>query len=127
MILERFKFTKEHEWVAIEGNIAIVGITDFAQGSLGDITFVKLPEPGKKLKQFQECSTIESIKAVSDIYSPLSGTVLEVNKTLEQKPELINKSCYEEGWLFKLIEFDVSELDNLMTFEQYKNYLETLK
>lgn len=127
MIPENLKFTKEHEWVRIEGNIAVVGITDYAQSSLGDITFVKLPKQGEKIKQFQEVGCIESIKAVSSIYSPLSGIVVQINTELEQKPELVNQSCYSDGWLFKISDFDTSELNSLMGAEEYRQYLETLK
>lgn len=127
MIPENLKFTKEHEWVKIEGNTAVVGITEYAQSSLGDITYVKLPLPGERIKQFQEIGVIESIKAVSSIYSPLSGTVVQVNTELEQKPELVNQSCYSDGWLFKISDFDISELNNLMSTQEYQQYLETIK
>lgn len=126
MIPEELKYTKEHEWVRIEGDRATVGISDYAQKTLGDITFVKLPEAGRKVKQFQEIACLESVKAVSSIYSPLSGQITEVNSALEKSPELLNKACYVEGWIYKLTGLDNSELKNLLSAAEYEEYLETL-
>jgi glycine cleavage system H protein len=101
-------YTKEHEWIKIEGNQATMGITDYAQGSLGDITYVELPREGQDVKQFGEVCTVESVKAASSVYAPVSGKIKKVNKTLQDKPELINKSPYEDGW-FAVIEISGEE------------------
>jgi glycine cleavage system H protein len=95
-------YTKDHEWVRIENDFAVVGITDFAQGELGDIVFVQLPEKGARIAQGQPLGTIEAVKAVADIYSPLSGEVIEVNSALGEKPELMNQHPYDGGWVVKL-------------------------
>lgn len=115
-------YTKEHEWVALEGNRARVGISDYAQEQLGDITFVELPAKGTRCQQFKEMATVESVKAVSDIYAPMSGTVAETNEAVMEKPELANESPFEEGWLVVLEVSDESEKENLMTAEEYENY-----
>lgn len=119
-------YTKEHEWVKIENNQATIGITDYAQDSLGDITFIELPSSGKNIEQFKPFSVVESVKAASDVYAPLSGTVTEVNESLKNSPELINRSPYDEGWFIKIKIKDINEKDNLMTAEDYKKYLERL-
>jgi len=125
-IQESLLYTREHEWVKIEGEEAIIGITDYAQSSLGDVTFIELPEVGKELIQFKPFSVVESVKAASDVYAPLSGVVTEVNESLKDSPELINHSPYNEGWFVKIKVKDVNEKDNLMTAEDYKKYLEAL-
>ncbi len=117
-------YTKEHEWIKIEGNQGMIGITDYAQAALGDVTFVELPKVGDELRQFETFATIESVKAVSDVYAPMSGKVVKVNERLETNPELINQSPYEEGWLAVIEIADESEKDNLMTAEEYRKYLE---
>ncbi|HEX3020467.1 MAG TPA: glycine cleavage system protein GcvH [Chitinispirillaceae bacterium] len=119
------KYAKTHEWVKIENNEAIVGITDHAQDSLGDITFIELPSIGAKLKKSGECGVIESVKAASDLYSPISGTVVEVNEALETTPEDVNNDPYEKGWIFKLNNIDQSEMANLMDADEYEKFLET--
>lgn len=124
--MDSLLFTKEHEWVRITGESATVGITDFAQESLGDITFIDLPKPGQELAQFGLCATVESVKAASDIYSPLSGEVVKINEELVNKPELINKSPYNLGWLVEIKIKDLKEKDNLLDAEKYKGYLSTL-
>ena len=124
--MESLLFTKEHEWVRITGESATIGITDFAQESLGDITFIDLPKPGQELAQFGLCATVESVKAASDIYSPLSGEVLKINEELVNKPELINKSPYDSGWIVEVKIKDLKEKDNLLGAEKYKEYLSTL-
>jgi glycine cleavage system H protein len=121
------KYTKTHEWIKIQGEKAIVGITHHAQESLGDITFVELPALGKKVKKEESCCVIESVKAASDIYSPISGEILEVNNSLETSPEIINKDPYNEGWIFALRNFDSSELAGLMSALEYNTFLETEK
>lgn len=123
---EELLYTKEHEWVSIEGNVATVGITEYAQEALGDITFVQLPQMDQEVEQFEEFATVESVKAASDIFAPLTGKIIEVNVALEEHPGLINKSCYNKGWLAK-IEFSSSdEQSNLMNAEEYRNFLESI-
>ncbi len=117
-------YTKEHEWIKIEGNKGKVGITDYAQSALGDVTFVELPEVGQKVKQFEPFASVESVKSVSDVYAPMSGTVVEANERLEQSPELINQSPYEEGWIATIEIANLAERENLLTPEAYKRYLE---
>jgi len=119
-------YTKEHEWVRIKGNLATVGIADYAQGSLGDITFIELPKVGDKVEQFGEISTIESVKAVSDVYAPVSGKIVKINEELINSPEIINQSPYEKGW-FVVIEIkDEREKENLLTSQAYEEYLKGL-
>lgn len=125
MIPSDRKYSESHEWIKIEGDLAVVGITDHAQESLGDITFVELPALDKEVAMGGECCVVESVKAASDIFSPLSGIIAEVNLSLEAGPEKINSSPYEEGWIFKLKNFDTSELDSLMDSAAYKSFLET--
>ncbi len=124
VIKEDLLYTKEHEWVKIEGDIAIVGITDYAQEQLGDIVYVELPEVGKNVKQMEAVATIEAVKTAADVYSPLSGEVVEVNKELENKPELINQDPYGKGWIFKLKVLNPDEVNNLMKGEEYKKFVE---
>lgn len=120
-------FTKEHEWIKIDGSTGTIGITDYAQHALGDITFVDLPKKGKDLKQFQNLASIESVKAASDIYSPLAGSVTESNDALENEPSLINTSCYEKGWIAKIKITDLNEKKNLMDNTAYAKFLEGLQ
>jgi len=120
-------FTKEHEWVKIEGNRAKMGITDHAQHALGDITFIELPGKGKECRQFKQIATVESVKAASDVYAPLSGKVAEVNQAIAAKPELVNQSPYEQGW-FAVIELsDEKEKNNLLTGDAYRTYVKGLE
>jgi len=113
------RYTKEHEWVRVEDNMGTVGITDYAQDQLGDIVYVDLPAVGMQVKQLEKLGEIESVKAVSDLYSPVSGEVVEVNQGVNDKPELVNQSPYEEGWLVRVRLADPVELDNLLTAKQY--------
>ena len=113
------KYTEEHEWVRVEGDTARVGITDYAQSELGDIVFVELPEVGTELRQGSPFGTIEAVKTVSDLYAPVSGTVVEVNGELADSPELVNESPYEDGWMVKLKMSDTSELGGLMDADAY--------
>ncbi len=115
------RYTETHEWVKIEDDVAVVGITDYAQESLGDITFVELPEPGQVLDQDQECAVVESVKAASDIYAPISGTIAEVNDALEANPETVNEDPYGEGWLFKLSAFDMDQFNDLLDAADYES------
>ena len=115
-------YTKEHEWVKVDGNIATVGISDYAAHQLGDITFVELPAKGKAVKQFEVLCAIESVKAASDIYAPVSGTVLSVNDALNTRPELVNESPEEAAWMATMKMTDPSEVAKLMSREQYDEY-----
>lgn len=123
-IRKDLKYTREHEWVKLEGEFAKIGITDYAQGELGDIVFVELPEIGTKLEQMKPFGVIEAVKAVSDLFAPLSGEVIEMNKRLEIEPNLINKDPYGEGWFIKVKPENPSELDSLLSEEEYKKLLE---
>ena len=118
------RYTKEHEWVRMDDGVGTVGITDYAQDQLGDVVYVDLPSPGKQLSQLAVFGEIESVKAVSELYAPVSGEVVESNGDLADKPELINESPYDEGWLMKLRLGDESEIEKLMTAEQYSDFIE---
>ena len=113
------RYTKEHEWVKIEGNTAIIGITDFAQNELGDIVFVELPEVGDSVAVDQPFGSVESVKTVSELYAPLSGTVVAINEELSDSPELVNESPYENAWMIKVELSNPSEVDALLTVEAY--------
>ncbi|RKY41757.1 MAG: glycine cleavage system protein GcvH [Candidatus Makaraimicrobium thalassicum] len=123
MVPQELKYTKEHEWVRIEGGEAVFGITDHAQSELGDVTFVEFPDTGSEIKQFGSLATVESVKAASDIYAPLSGRILKVNEALRDKPEIINQSPYEEGWICRISVADAMEERNLMDASAYETYL----
>ncbi len=125
-IEDSFLYTKEHEWVSIEDNVATMGITDYAQNALGDVTYVELPEEEAEVEQFEQFVSVESVKAASDIFAPMSGRVVEVNRKLEDSPALINKDCFGKGWIAKIEVRDMDESTNLMTAEEYRNYLESL-
>ena len=116
---EDLKYSEEHEWLRIEGDDAVIGITHFAQDSLGDVVFVELPEVGADVKQFEKMGEIESVKAVSDLYSPVGGRVVEINESLADSPELVNDSPYEEGWMIKVEVSDSSEIERLMDASEY--------
>lgn len=118
-----YRYSKEHEWVGLDGDIAVVGITDHAQDQLGDVVFVEMPKPGTLVQQNEPLGTVESVKAVSDIYAPLSGEVVQVNETLEDAPEKLNEDPHGEGWLIRVKIADKSELDHLMTAEEYEAYV----
>ncbi len=119
-------FTKEHEWVKVKDGIGAVGISEHAAHELGDITFVELPKMGNNVKQFGLFGSIESVKAASDIYAPLSGKVIKVNDALDSAPEIVNESAEDAGWMGWIEISDAAELKNLMTKEQYEEYLKTL-
>ncbi|MDK9717423.1 MAG: glycine cleavage system protein GcvH [Trichlorobacter sp.] len=119
-------FTKEHEWVKVSGTSAVCGISDHAAHELGDITFVELPAVGKQVKQFEVLAAIESVKAASDIYAPVSGKVVKVNSELEDAPEKVNESAEEAAWMVELELADAGELAALMTKVQYDEYLKSL-
>ena len=115
-------FTGEHEWIRVEGDQATVGITDFAQGQLGDVVFVEVPEAGRAVTRGQEAAVVESVKAASDVYAPVSGTVAEGNQAVVDEPSLVNSDPEGEGWFFKVTLSDNHELSELMNAEQYKAY-----
>lgn len=121
---EELQYTEEHEWVLVEDEVVAIGITDFAQDSLGDIVFVELPEVGATVEAGKPFGVVESVKAVSDIYSPVTGEVVEVNDELPDAPETVNTSPYEDAWMIKVKLADVSELDELMTADQYKEFIQ---
>ncbi len=116
------KFTKEHEWIEAKGDEGKIGISDYAQDQLGDIVYIELPDKGKKLKRGDVLCTIESVKAASDIYSPVSGEITEINDDLDSKPELINEDAEGKGWIVEIKLSDSSELDDLMTEEEYRKF-----
>lgn len=118
------KYTKEHEWVKIDGNIATIGITDYAQGELGDIVFVELPDIGAGVKQMDSFGTIEAVKAVSDMYSPVTGKVVEINSALDDDPMVINQDPYGDGWMLKVELSDPSEIEQLLDASGYKGIIE---
>ncbi len=120
------KYSKEHEWVRVEGNTARIGITHFAQEALGDVVYVELPAMGDTFQTGESLGTAESVKAVSDIYTPLSGEVVDFNEDLEDSPELLNKDPYQKGWIVVLEMSDPDEMDNLMDAAEYEEFLKTL-
>ena len=119
MVPTDLRYTKDHEWVRVEGDEATVGITEYAAGQLGDIVFVELPEVGGQLTQFGTFGVVESVKAVSDLYAPVSGTVVEVNEALRDAPELLNSDPFGGGWIARVELADASELDALMDADAY--------
>ena len=120
-------YTKEHEWVRVDGDAATVGITDFAQGQLGDVVFVEVPEAGRVVAKGGEAAVVESVKAASDVYAPASGEVIAVNDSLGSAPAAINEEAEGKGWFFRLKLSAPGELDGLMSAEQYKEFLATLE
>lgn len=118
-----FRYTKEHEWVRVEGDAAVMGITDHAQNELGDIVYVDLPKPGSAVEKGKTLGSVESVKAVSDIYAPVSGEVIEVNETLATAPEKINEDPHGEAWLVKIRLSNPGEIQQLLTAEDYQKYL----
>ncbi len=125
-VVDHLLYTKEHEWVNIDGDEATIGISDYAQEALGDITFVELPNVGDEVEQFEEFASVESVKAASDIFSPMSGSIIAVNDNLNEEPGLINKSPYESGWLAKVKLSDIEGQSNLMTADEYGKFLESV-
>ena len=120
------KYTKEHEWIRVEGDMAEIGITDYAQDSLGDIVFLELPEKGTDVEREDSFGVVESVKAVSDLYAPLSGTIEDTNEPLADTPELINEHPYSDGWIIKMKMNDPSELDNLIDAKAYEDYIKEI-
>ncbi len=119
-------FTDEHEWIDVDGDTATVGITDYAQGQLGDIVFVELPQVGAEVAKGKDAAVVESVKAASDVYAPITGEVTEANGALEDDPALVNSSPEDEGWFFKLTIADKSELEGLMDAAAYKSFCDSL-
>jgi glycine cleavage system H protein len=121
---EDLKYTREHEWVSVEGNVATIGITDHAQSQLGDVVFVELPAVGDRVEKADAFGVVESTKAVSDVYAPVSGEITEVNDDLPDNPELLNEDPYGDGWMVKIALGDSTDLDDLMSADEYRAYLE---
>lgn len=119
------KYTKDHEWIRVEQDIAIVGVTDFAQGELGDVVFVEIETEGEDLEKGETFGTVEAVKTVSDLFMPVGGEVIEVNEALEDEPELVNKDPYGDGWMIKIKINDKSELDDLLSADDYKKMIES--
>lgn len=120
---ENLKYTKEHEWVSIEGDIATIGITEFAQSELGDIVFVEIETEGENLNQNEVFGTIEAVKTVSDLFMPITGEIIAINADLEDTPESVNESPYENGWMVKIKASDLSQIDDLMDASAYKTLI----
>ncbi|MFQ5958242.1 MAG: glycine cleavage system protein GcvH [Alphaproteobacteria bacterium] len=124
--MSELRYTKQHEWVRVDGDVAVVGISDYAQEQLGDIVFVELPEVGKSVKRSDEAAVVESVKAASEVYAPLSGEVIEVNAALADTPEKVNSDPTGDGWFMKIKPSDPSEIDNLMDEAAYRTFVEGL-
>ncbi|MBS3097164.1 glycine cleavage system protein GcvH [Candidatus Woesearchaeota archaeon] len=124
---KNLKYSKEHEWIKVEGDIAVVGITDFAQKQLTDIVFVELPEEGKHVTQGKAMAVVESVKSVSDVFAPVSGEVVDINSELVDAPEILNKEPYGKGWIVKVKIENKSELNNLLSTEGYEKFLRETK
>jgi glycine cleavage system H protein len=124
-IPKELKYTEEHEWVKIEDKIATVGITDFAQGELGDIVYLEIDTLDSEIASNEVFGTVEAVKTVSDLFMPLSGKVIEINSELEDRPELVNEDPYGEGWIIKIDISDISESSNLLSYEDYKNLVDS--
>ncbi|XP_015911092.1 glycine cleavage system H protein [Parasteatoda tepidariorum] len=125
-ILSNRKYSDKHEWIVANGNIGTVGVSHYAQDALGDVVYVQVPEVGQKIEKDEEAGVIESVKAVNEVYTPVGGTVTEVNDKLTDEPSLINTSCYENGWMFKIEISDPKEVDSLMDEEAYEKYLKSI-
>ena len=123
-IPENLKYTKDHEWVKVDGDVVTVGITDFAQGELGDIVFIEVETEGETLEQEEAFGTIEAVKTVSDLFMPVSGEVMEFNEALEANPEIVNQDAFGEGWIIKVKMSDPSQVDALLDHAQYKELIE---
>jgi len=122
-VLKDLLYTEEHEWIAVEEGVATIGITDYAQGELGDVVYVELPAVGTEVKQLESFGTIEAVKAVSDLFAPVSGAVVEINEILNDQPGLVNKDPYVDGWMIKVKLSDPSELENLLKADAYKGLI----
>ncbi len=122
-MIEGIRFTKEHEWIIIKEGLAVMGISDFAQRQIGDIVSIELPRVGSRFRYMETMAIIDSVKASSDIYCPVSGEVVDVNEELLERPELVNESPYERGWIVKMKPSNMDDLDSLMTTEQYSKFV----
>ena len=122
-MIEGIRFTKEHEWIIIKEGLAVMGISDFAQRQIGDIVSIELPRVGSKFRYMETMAIIDSVKASSDIYCPVSGEVVQLNEELLERPELVNESPYERGWIVKMKPSNMDDLDSLMTTEQYNKFV----
>jgi glycine cleavage system H protein len=122
-VIEGIRFTKEHEWITIKEGLAVMGISDFAQRQIGDIVSIELPRVGSRFRYMETMAIIDSVKASSDIYCPVSGEVVEANEELLERPELVNESPYERGWIVKMKPSNMDDLDSLMTTEQYSKFI----
>ena len=122
--MANIKFTKDHEWIRIEGETAVVGITDYAQQQLGDVVFVELPDVGKALERGKDAAVVESVKAASEVYAPVDGEVTEINKLLQDQPDTVNSDPQGEGWFFKVKLADIAQLDALMSEIEYNNMIQ---
>ncbi len=120
---ENLKYTKDHEWIRVEGDVAYIGITDFAQSELGDIVYVDIDTVDKQIAQNDVFGTVEAVKTVSDLFSPLTGTVLEFNDKLEGSPELVNSDAYGDGWIIKMSVDDAAEIEGLLSAESYREVI----
>ena len=123
-VLEELKYTNDHEWAHEQDEVLVIGITDYAQDSLGEIVYIELPSEGDEITKGDPFGAVESTKAVSDLYAPVSGDVVEVNETLLDSPEIINNDPYGEGWMIKVKVYDPGELDDLMNFEEYTDFVD---
>lgn len=123
--LEKLRFTKTHEWLRVEGDTGYVGITDHAQKEITDVVFVELPKTGKEVSKAGEAAVVESVKAAFSVYAPVSGKVVKTNESVEKDPSLVNRSPYEEGWFYALEIKDKSEIESLMTYKDYQEFLKT--
>ena len=120
---KKFKFTKDHEWLNLQGDLAIIGITDYAQSQLGDIVFVEMPELSSKLTASESFGAIEAVKTVADLFAPVSGEVIEINENLNSNPDLVNSDPYNEGWIVKLKIDNNDEINELMNYDEYHEYI----
>jgi glycine cleavage system H protein len=127
MYPDNFYYSKDHEWIEIKGDKATVGITDFAQKQLGDVVYVELPQAGKQFEFHQTIGVVESVKAVSDVYSPVSGEVIEINEELNDSPELVNQDPHGKGWFIRLKVKDATEVEKLMSASEYEKFLEGIE
>ncbi len=119
---EDLQYSKDHEWVKVEGDVAVIGITDFAQNSLGDVVFVELPRPGERFEAHESFGSVESVKAVSEIFTPVSGEIIEVNETLQDEPEKVNNDPYGEAWMIRIRMSNPGEVDSLLSAAEYEDF-----
>jgi glycine cleavage system H protein len=122
-ILENLRYSKDHEWVSVDGDVATVGITDYAQGSLGDVVYVELPKIGDTFAAHEAVGSVESVKAVSEIFTPIGGEIVEVNEGVNDSPENVNNDCYGEGWMFKIKLENSGEVDAMLSSVEYEEFL----